>query len=440
MTGQQAGMVVGERFDPHALKAIRRRMAGYVIVWICIFSSGFVIREPAPYELMLVPVIAGWFIFGGLKLYPQFGPAFLLMMLFSAGGFLSLTQATTFDVGPMFVTVTLFLVITFFFFANLIAMNRRVLPVIRNAYIISATIVATLGTLGYFGVIPGAELFTLFDRAKGTFEDPNVFGPFLVFPIALLTHDLLTRPLSRTFWQVPIILILLFGLFLSFSRTAWGMAFVTLLTVTVIVFISDPRPIVRMRIFAIAAAGIVLLGAGLAVALSFDAVADLFSERAKLAQPYDSARLGRFARYSYGFTMAFESPLGIGPMQFRNFFPEDPHNVYMKSLLDYGWIGGFGYIGFTLWTVVRGFPLVFKSADWSVMYRAAYVTFLAHVFGGLVIDTDHWRHLFLIYGIVWGCIIIAERDKLAQRAVASAPPRAVSARRRHAVPVAASSS
>lgn len=387
------------------------RVAGRAILWVCVFVSGFVIREPAPYDLLMIPVIGGWFLLGGLQLFRQFAPAFLLMIVFLAGGVLSATQATVLGHVPLTLAVTAFLIGTFFFFANLIGSDRTILPLIRNAYIWGATIVAIIGILGYFEAIPGAQNFKLYNRAKGTFQDPNVFGPFLILPIVLLTQDFLTRPLRKTIFLAPTMLILLFAVFLSFSRAAWGMALFSMASITAIVFICDQRPKIRLRIILIAVAGLAVGIAGLAIALSFDTVSELFTVRAKLVQPYDAARVGRFARYSHGFAMAFEAPFGIGPMQFRNFFPEDPHNVYMKSFLDYGWLGGLSYLAFTIWTLFRGFGLLFKGQEWCPIYRAAYVAFVAHVFAGVIIDTDHWRHLYLLYGIIWGGFILYDRNR-----------------------------
>lgn len=82
---------------------------------------------------------------------------------------------------------------------------------------------ALLGILGYFGAIPGAANFTLYDRAKGAFQDPNVFGPFLVGPSLYLLHGLLTQPLSRAPLKVAGLLVLTLGVFLSFSRAAWAL-------------------------------------------------------------------------------------------------------------------------------------------------------------------------------------------------------------------------
>ena len=398
-------------FDDRRPHGITGRAIGATALWGCVFISGFVINEPAPYDIIIIPVIAVWFLFGGLRFQSRLAPAFLLMTLFLAGGLLSATQATIMEIVPLTLAVTAFLILTFIFFANLIGSDPNVLSVIRNAYIWGATIVALIGILGYFGAIPGAENFTLYGRARGTFQDPNVFGPFLVLPIALLTQDFLTRPLRKTLFLAPVLLILLLGVFLSFSRAAWGMTVLSMAGVAAVVFICDQNPKIRFRIISIAVAGLAVAIAGLAIALSFDSVSDVFTQRAKLVQPYDSARIGRFARYSHGFAMAFEAPLGIGPMQFRNFFPEDPHNVYLKGFLDYGWLGGLSYIAFTVWTLFRGFPLLFKDQNWSPMYRGAYMVFLAHVLTGVIIDTDHWRHLYMIYGILWGCFICYEAGR-----------------------------
>ena len=37
--------------------------------------------------------------------------------------------------------------------------------------------------------------------------------------------------------------------------------------------------------------------------------------------------------------MAMEHPLGIGPLVFGTIFGEDTHNIWLKTLMDYGWLG-----------------------------------------------------------------------------------------------------
>ena len=35
---------------------------------------------------------------------------------------------------------------------------------------------------------------------------------------------------------------------------------------------------------------------------------------------------------------------------------------------------------------------------------AAYIVFLGHILMASVIDIDHWRHVYLLIGILWGSI------------------------------------
>jgi hypothetical protein len=81
------------------------------------------------------------------------------------------------------ITVSAYLVCAFIFFSSYVyeAPATR-LPMLFNAWSAGAVIVAVIGTAAYFGAIPGADGYLLSGRAAGTFNDPNVFGPFLIPP------------------------------------------------------------------------------------------------------------------------------------------------------------------------------------------------------------------------------------------------------------------
>ena len=73
--------------------------------------------------------------------------------------------------------------------------------------------------LGYFHAFPGAEIFTHYDRATGAFQDPNVFGPFLVLPGIYLLYRHPDRPISRMpLLAVPLLIIALRHLPLLLAR------------------------------------------------------------------------------------------------------------------------------------------------------------------------------------------------------------------------------
>ncbi len=109
----------------------------------------------------------------------------------------------------------------------------------------------------------------------------------------------------------------------------------------------------------IAAIAFVTMALMLIVALQIPQIADLFSQRARLVQEYDGARLGRFARHWLGFLMATEHPLGIGPLVFGPIFGEDTHNMWLKALLDYSWLG------FACWLALVALTLGLGSGSCS---------------------------------------------------------------------------
>jgi len=126
-------------------------------------------------------------------------------------------------------------------------------------------------------------------------------------------------------------------------------------------------------------------------------------------QEYDGARLGRFERHKIGFLLAMERPLGLGPMELGRMFGEDEHNIWLKSLTTYGWLGFVSYVTFICWTLAAGFRHLLRDRPWQPYLMIGWVMILGHTLIGNVIDTDHWRHFYLLLGIVWGCIALEQR-------------------------------
>jgi hypothetical protein len=383
-----------------------------------VFLGGFVIVEPAPYDLALVAIFIVWSFFG-LRLNRHFLPMTVLMLFYVAGGFLSFTQIDGFGKPLVYMLTTAFLVASSIFFAAIIAAEpERRLVLIRNAYVASAVVVALIGIFGYFGLLPNAEAFTLYGRAKGTFQDPNVFGPFLVLPLAFLARDILTRRLRRSAWEIAWFMVILFAIFLSFSRAAWGMAVFAILVVAFLAGINESRQLVRFRIVAYLLAGAAAVSIMLTVALSIPAVSDLYVQRAHVVQDYDDSRTGRFERQAKGFFLVQERPFGLGPFVFAKQLGEDEHNMWLKGFTVYGWLGGFSYLILVVWTLAVATPLVFKPRPWQAIVQCTYAAYVGHLLIHNVIDNDHWRHLFLIYGILWGAAaaekMFVRRQKLAR--------------------------
>ena len=243
----------------------------------------------------------------------------------------------------------------------------------------------------------------------GAFQDPNVFGPYLVAPTLYLLYRMLTGPLIKTPLFILGMLILAFGIFLSFSRAAWGLLIFAAFALVIVMLLKERTTAFRFKILAIAGGALLFMMLVLGIALQFPQVYDLFMNRAKLVQDYDGARLGRFERHRIGFEMAMERPLGLGPMQFGKIFGEDEHNIWLKTLTTYGWLGAITY-QITLWsTLWFGFRYMLRERPWQPYLMIAWVMILGHAMIGNVIDTDHWRHFYMLLGIVWGCMALEHR-------------------------------
>jgi len=172
----------------------------------------------------------------------------------------------------------------------------------------------------------------------------------------------------------------------------------------------------------IAIAGAAAMVLMLTALLSIERVADLFKERAAFDQSYDLGHLGRFGRYVLGAELALDRPFGIGPLQFNKLFPEDPHNTYLNSFLSGGWLSGLVYNTLVLATLVRGLRYVFVSTPWRQVYLAVYCAFVGAAAESVIIDSDHWRHYFLLLGVIWGLMAVSRpyMRRPPRRAVAAA--------------------
>ncbi|MCW5715382.1 MAG: hypothetical protein KIT43_12785 [Bauldia sp.] len=384
--------------------------AGLALV---VFLGGFVIIEPAPYELLLIALMAVW-LFAGLRVTRYVLPLIVLLLLYLAGGAIALANVETLSKPLVYFGTTMLLAFSAFFFATIIPADpeRRLLLIMR-AYTWSAVIASAVGVAGY---ALGIEFFTLYDRARGPFQDPNVFAPFLVMPLCYLAHQTLTQPLRKSFWHVVGALIITLAVVLAFSRAAWAMAALALAVTATVAFINNRSGRKRLRILTYIGFGAVAIVAIVAVLLILPATSGLFLERAQLVQSYDAGALGRFDRQQLGFLLLFDHPFGIGPFEFGKLFVEDEHNMWLKGFTVYGWLGGLSYIALVVWTLVIGFPLMFRPRPWRVVVIAAFSAYLGQVLIHNVIDNDHWRHLFLLYGVIWGAYA-AERLHRRKRVV-----------------------
>src|SRR6202030_171877 len=205
--------------------------------------------------------------------------------------------------------------------------------------------------------------------------------------------------------------IMALAVLLAFSRAAWGGLAITSAFMLVLMMLTSRTPAQRSRIVITSVVAIVILVLLIAVLLSFDSIAEMFRQRASFDQSYDEGRFGRFGRHILGADMALDLPFGIGPLQFHKYFPEDTHNSYLNAFMSGGWISGVCYPALVSVTVIMGFRHVFVRVPWQRTYLAIFSAFLGTVGESFIIDTDHWRHFWMMLGAMWGMFAAAQRSK-----------------------------
>lgn len=390
---------------------VRKKINSLLATWAVafgVFLSGFVLFEPAPHEVWMAGIIGIAFCSGLTLSRITMIPLFFFILVIT-GGLISVMQMADQIEGYIYMAITAFLGLTAVFYAAILEKNSKLLKPIFLAYVASAIGTGLLGIGGYLDLIPGGEIFTKFDRAKGAFKDPNVFGPFLVLPALYLIHCILTGGFRVLMMSTPPLLIIILALFLSFSRAAWGLMVLSTLLLVFALFIQTESTKIRFKLAVLTAAAFALIFLALLIALQVPKIQELFLVRFQIVQEYDGARLGRFARHALGFWVALENPLGIGPLEFGKQYGEDTHAMWLKAFMAYSWLGFVAYFTFFIWTAAAGFRILFRPRPWQPYLLCAYIVFLGHMLVGIVIDLDKWRHLHLIYGIIWGCIALEAR-------------------------------
>src|SRR6266481_4380650 len=395
------------------------------LVWLAGASIAIVFIEPSPYELVTLTAIVV-FCATGLRLRLLFMPLLLLLVLINLGYGMSAVPLLDQSVIANWVATSWYMALTVIFFAMVVSEDTTArLDMLRRGLTVGAMIASLAAIAGYFNLVPGGhDLLTLYERGRGTFKDPNVLGAFLILPSLFVLQSVVLDRFGKAFRNTIALGILALAILLAFSRAAWGGFVITSAFMLALMVLTSRSSAERSRIIVMAIVAVVAGVTLIAVLLSFDSIAEMFNQRASLDQSYDEGRFGRFGRHILGADMALDLPFGIGPLQFHHYFPEDTHNSYLNAFMSGGWISGVCYPALVFLTVIIGFRHVFVRVPWQRGYLAIFLAFLGMVGENFVIDTDHWRHFWLILGTMWGMFAAAQRHKASADRPVTAPAQA----------------
>lgn len=394
----------GERPSPLRLSVPLQRLV-LAFVWLTFLLNGFVLFEPAPCDALMMALIVLLPLCGLVRFTLMHGVLFAAWMLIVATGIIASGLNEAWGSSLQHMIITLYLALFSVMLAAFITLDpARHLKLIWQGYFCGAVVAAVAGIIGYFDLIPGSyELFTRYERARGTFKDANVFGPYLVPAFLYCFHSLLTGRGARRLLSLMFMGLFLFGILMSFSRGAWLMWVIASGSFVMISFFSASSARQRLQMVSFAALSLIALVVVIAMALQFEKVQELLLMRSSLMMDYDVGDSGRFAGHVKAMRLILENPLGIGALYFGSFYHHElPHNSYLSMYLSSGWLGGSVFLILMIVTFILGFRLLFKRLSWQPLHGIAFCSFFGLMVESYVIDTDHWRLLYILMAMIWG--------------------------------------
>jgi hypothetical protein len=365
------------------------------VVLLGVLLLGVVFVEPAPPDAIFAIAIAVALVTGRFRLDRiPLGIGALL------GAFLALNLlSAVFAVDPgragKFFLITFYLAVFGVWLTSYVdSFARGRLLVLALLWGAGAT--ALLGTLSPFVSFPGGDVLHSGGRVKGLFEDPNVFGPFMVVPAVIVAGELLEPRLLRMRPAFKAALFVLFGagVLFAFSRAAWlnaAVAFATMLIVYALRRGGGTKAFYLLIAFVSAVAV-------LAVALAVTGSVDFLEERARF-QTYD---VQRFGAQRSGVELAARYPFGIGPGQFEDFVTISAHSLYVRALAEQGVLGLVVVVAIVIATLAFATANAVAGRDtYGVGSAPLLAAWAGIVVNSAFVDTVHWRHFWLVAGLIW---------------------------------------
>jgi O-antigen ligase len=394
-------------------------------VVIGLLGMGFVRYQPAPTDaafavIMVVAGATGRFRLARVPLIVRWLVGLLLIV-----NVLSFIDVVELKEAFQFFFITAYLLVFSVWFAGYLDSRARARTV-TIIWLAVGVVSAVLAVSALYLPIPFRSLILSEvdggERAAAFFKDPNVFGPFLV-PIAVILLEqqisprvprlLKLRPL--TFWVLLAILTL--GVLFSYSRAAWGNYAIAVGVMLIALSIRRRGAQRAMK------ALIVLLATGAVAAVTLSATGSIsFLEHRAQLQNYDTQR---FAAQDFGWNLGWTHPIGIGPGQFRFHYPVESHSTFIRTFSEQGFPGLLLWIAILLVTLVIALNNVRQGRDTYGIGSAALLgAWCGLIFNSAVVDTLHWRHLWLVAALIWASRARAPSVTPREpRAVAIRPPR-----------------
>jgi O-antigen ligase len=380
------------------------------VIAIGLLLMGIVRFQPAPPDIVFAIVMCVAAVTGRFRLARV--PALLrwIIALLLVLNLFSLTDVVSLSVALRFLFITAYLVLFALWLTAYVDRGSRARLVVVTWLVIgvASTVISVLALYVHvpfrtiiLGSIDNGE------RAYGFFKDPNVFGPFLI-PVALIMLEQRIAPKrpkllhlrASTSWLA--LLVLSLGILFSYSRAAW--VNFAIAVVVMLAALSIRKRGARRALRALVA--LLCIGGVTAVILSATGSIGFLEHRAHL-QSYDT---GRFNAQSLGWQLGWTHPVGIGPGQFESYSALATHSTFVRVFAEQGFMGLALLVALMLSTLVLALRNVVLGRDTHGIGSTALLgAWCGLIINSAVVDTLHWRHLWVVIALIWAAAVRGSR-------------------------------
>jgi hypothetical protein len=363
---------------------------------------GVVRFEPAPTDITFALIMAVAAVSGRFRLHrvpPLLRWMVALVLLVNLA---SITDVVSVSAAVRFLFITVYLLLFTLWLTQWLDSNKHARVVVVT-WLAIAVVSAVVASLALHFPIPGRSFINgsvdKGERATALFKDPNVFGPFLI-PIALILLEQhiarrtprLLRLRAPGVWLC--LLALTLGVLFSYSRAAWANYAIAIL---VMLAASSMRRRGASRALR-ALMALLLVGGITVIILSATGSIHFLQSRAHL-QAYDTHR---FAAQTLGWELGWTHPVGVGPGQFEYHSPVASHSTFVRIFAEQGFGGVLLWIALLLSTLLLAIRNVGLGRDTYGIGSAALLgAWCGLIFNSTVVDTLHWRHLWVVVALIW---------------------------------------
>jgi O-antigen ligase len=356
---------------------------------------GVVYFEPAPTDLVFFVIVAVALATGRFQVRRVPAPVIGIIGAFLALNLLSAVEVVDVPRALTYFATTLYVAVLGVWVTGWLTTRRRA-RIAVGGYLVAAVAAAALGLLALFLPVPGRDLIVAEDRVVALFKDPNVFGPFVIPTALILVEEILSPRLFRLrrVLKALVLLVLALGVLFSYSRGAWANLAVGLAMVLLVLALRRGGGRKVMLAFSL----VLVAGALVVGTVAVSGSADFVAERAHI-QSYDSDRFGAWVA---GLEPAQRYPFGVGPGQFESIASISAHSTYVRAVAEQGLPGLIVISALMTFTLGAALANAVAGRDtYGVGSAALLGAWCGLLVNSFVIDTLHWRHLWIVAALIW---------------------------------------